>query len=275
MAQGDADECIQRVIASSAAENAAIDFDRAGDVPQAITKYEECARLLQGAIDAALPAHAEDHPKLVQHRKQILDRVDHLKSLRGGGPTIPLEQQIQAVQLGMQGTAAANAAVSSAGGVKTLGACAAIGAVGGFVVLGGTIGASLSVLGGATAAAYVATRQDGVGDAARKAGSVAVAGAEKAQQINNEHKITEKITDVAQQGAAKAVEVNTKYGITDKVSAGVGAGVSKATEVNTKYDVTNKLASGLSSGLSKLSGALSSSSSAAPGAAASGAAAPR
>lgn len=269
------DECTQRVMTASVAENAAIEFDRAGDVPQAVAKYEECARLLQSAIDVALPAHAEDHPKLVQHRKQILDRVGHLKSLGGGRPTIPLEQQIQAVQLGMAASSAANSAVGSAGGVKTLGACAAMGAVGGFMVLGSTVGASIAVLGGATAAAYVATRQDGVGDAARSVGGVAIAGAERAQQINNEHKITEKMTDVAQQGFRKSVEVNQKYGITDKVSAGVGAGVSKAKEVDSKYDVTNKLASGLSSGLGKLSGALSSSSSAAPGGAASGAAAPR
>lgn len=258
---------MQRVAAASTAENTAIALDRSGDVRSALTHYEDCARQLQAAIDTALPAHAEDQPKLVQHRTEILARVDHLKSLRGGAaPTIPLEQQIRAVQLGMQASSAASDAASSAGGVKTIGAVAAMGAVGGFMLLGGTIGAPLAVLGGATGAAYCATRQDGVGDAARKVGGVAIAGGERAQALNNEHNITGKVADVVQKAGRRSMEVNEKYQITNKVGAGINAGASTAQDVDEKYNVTGKVASGFSAVLSRLSIALSGPSAAASGA---------
>merc|ERR1719188_761195 len=115
---------MRHVIASSAAENAAIELDRAGSVAAAIAKYEECERELGKAIEAAMPAHASDHPKLVQHRSEVQSRISHLKSLNGRPPTIPVEDQIKAVQLGMQASSAAQAAVGQAGGVRTLAACA-------------------------------------------------------------------------------------------------------------------------------------------------------
>uniref|UniRef100_A0A7S0FIQ9 MIT domain-containing protein n=1 Tax=Pyrodinium bahamense TaxID=73915 RepID=A0A7S0FIQ9_9DINO len=250
------DPCTQRVLAASVAENEAISLDRAGNVAAAIQRYEECERELSGAIGLALPAHADDHPKLVQHRKEILDRIAHLKSLNGAAPTIPVEQQINAVQLGMQATGAASSAVSSAGGAKTLAACAALGAVGGFVVLGGTVGAGLSIVGGAAGAAYVATRQDKLGDAARTAGSCAIAGVEKAKKLNDEHKVTAKIADAGSKAVTAAKTVDEKYKISDKVSHGVGTILSKAQEIEQKHQVTDKVASGISKGFGKLSSAL-------------------
>jgi len=245
------------VLAASAAENEAITLDRDGDIPAAIKRYEECERELEAAAGLAREAYPEDHPKLVQHRKEILDRIAHLKGLKEGGkPTIPVEQQIQAVQLGMQATSAASAAVGSAGGVKTLAACAAVGAVGGFVVLGGTLGLTLSVVGGAAGAAYVATRNDKLGDAARGAGNMAIAGAEKAKKLNEEHQVTQKLTDAGSKAVTAAKNVDEKYKISDKVTHGVGTVFSKAQEIENKHKVTDKVASGFSFGLGKLSSAL-------------------
>jgi len=269
---GDAgqDECIQHVVAASVAENAGIDADRAGNVPGAIAKYEECERELAAAIAVAIPAHAEDHPKLVQHRREILERVAHLKSLNGRPATIPVEDQIKAVQLGMQATSAATAAVGSAGGVKTLAACAALGAGAGFLVLGGTIGAGVSIVGGAAAAGYAATRSDKVGDAARAAGGLAIKGADKAKEINDKHHLTEKLADAGTKAVAAAKGADDKYGISTKLATGIGAAVKKAGEIENKHKVTDKVAGGISAGLGRLSQVLdrrpsSASSSTAPG----------
>lgn len=247
---------MRRVIDASILENEAIDLDRAGQVHAALKKYEECESMLASAIAVALPAYKEDHPKLVQHRKEVLDRVEHLKGLKGDVPTIPVEQQIKAVQLGMQATSAASSAMSSAGGMKTLAACAALGAVGGFLVLGGTLGATISLVGGAASAAYCATRGDKVGEITRGAGAAAIAGADKAVELNREHKVTEKLADAGTKAIEVAKQVNDKYKISDKVADGVSKAITKAKEIEEKHHVTDKVAAGLSAGLAKLSSAL-------------------
>lgn len=267
------DECTRRVVSAAALENAGIELDRAGNVSAAIAKYEECERELAAAIAAAMPAHAEDHPKLVQHRSEVMNRIVHLKSLNGRPPTIPVEDQIKAVQLSMQAASAAQAAVGSAGGVKTMAACAAMGAGAGFLVLGGAVGATISIVGGAAGAAYVATRNDKAGDAARAAGGVAIQGAQKAMELNERHRVSEKIADAGSKAVTRAKETDEKYGISTKIAGGVSSIARKASEVEQKHHVTDRVASGLSTGLSRISSALekrsstASSSSAAPGAA--------
>ncbi|CAE8611647.1 unnamed protein product [Polarella glacialis] len=267
------DECRRHVIAASTAENEGIELDRAGDVNAAIRKYEVCETALEAAISAALPAHADDQPKLTQHRAEVLDRISHLKSLNGKPSSIPVEQQIRAVQLGMQATSAASAATTAAGGVKTLAAVAALGAAGGFVVLGSTIGLGVvGAVGGAAVAGYAATRSDKVGDLARGAGGLAVKGVDKAMDINREHDISGKFVDAGSKAVGTAKAVNEKYGISDKVGKGVGVAVSKAQQVEEKHNVTSKVAAGLSFGLGKLSSALDSATKAVSSSSSSGAA---
>jgi len=248
------DACTQKVLAAAEAENAAIELDRAGHVQDAITMYEECELQLAAAIALALPAHADDHPKLVHHRKEILDRTEHLKSLKGGAPTIPLEQQIKAVQLGMKATTAATDGANKAGGAKTLAACAAMGAAGGFLVLGAIplMPGTVAAVGGAAAAGYCATRQDKIGDVARTAGGIAVGGVEKAVELNREHNITGKLADTTTKAVGCAKEVDSKYGISSKVMAGVSAAAGKAKEIEDKHNVTGKVAGGIAAGLGKV-----------------------
>eukprot|EP00449_Zooxanthella_nutricula_P019485 CAMPEP_0198556050 /NCGR_PEP_ID=MMETSP1462-20131121/86008_1 /TAXON_ID=1333877 /ORGANISM="Brandtodinium nutriculum, Strain RCC3387" /LENGTH=275 /DNA_ID=CAMNT_0044286785 /DNA_START=1 /DNA_END=824 /DNA_ORIENTATION=- len=250
------DECTRHVVAASAAENAGIELDRAGKVREAIAKYEECERELAAAIAAARPAHAEDHPKLVQHREEVLSRIAHLRTLNGRPPTIPVEDQIKAVQLGMQATSAAQAAVGSAGGVKTMAACAAMGVGAGLIVLGGTLGVTISAIGGAAGAAYVATRQDKAGEMARKAGEVAIHGAERAVELNEKHRVTEKIADAGSKVVAKARETDEKYDITGKIAHGAEKLAAKAKEVEQRHSITDRVAAGISAGFGKLSSAM-------------------
>merc|ERR1719456_1748939 len=130
----EADECVRRVMAASMAENEGIDLDRKNQRAAAIEKYEESVREFDAAIAAAIPSHSEDRPKLIEHKAQVEARIATLKATPA--TTIPVEDQIKSVQLAMAGASSANAAVNSAGGVKTMAAVAAMGAVGGAIVLG-------------------------------------------------------------------------------------------------------------------------------------------
>jgi len=227
-------------------------LDRQGDTKGAASKYEEAARVLQEAAGLAAAAHPEDAPKLEQHRSELLQRAEHLKGLKEGQtPTIPLEQQVHAVQLGMQAASSAQAATSAAGGLPTMAAAAGVGAVGGFLVLGGIVGATAAVVAGGAAAAYASTRQDQIGEAARGVGNMTLAAGQKAKAINQEHQITDKAVAMGKAAVEKAKEVDNKYSLVDKAKEGVSKGVQSAKEFENKYHVTDKIASGVSKGLSK------------------------
>jgi hypothetical protein len=257
MATNELDDCVKRVMAASAAENAAIDLDRKGQHAAAIAKYEESVQEFNAAIAAALPNHSEDRPKLEEHKAQIEARIATLRA--SPNTTIPVEDQIKSVQLAMSGASAANAAVSSAGGVKTMAAVAAVGAVGGAIVLGSTVGlTTIGAVGGAAGAAYAATRQDAVGDAARSVGGAAVKGVDKAQELNEKHQITAKMADAGNKAVAKARAINEQHQITSKISSATSTATSKAKEFEAKHQVTNKVASGLSKGLDGVSSLMSS-----------------
>lgn len=266
MAAAEPDECVRHVMAASAAENEAIELDRAGNRAAALQKYKEAVAAYEAAIANALPNHAEDRPKLMQHADEVRSRIDLLT--RSPTTTTPVEDQIKSVQLAMAGASAAASAADSAGGVKKLAAVAAVGAVGGAVVLGGTLGlTTIGVVGGAAGAAYCATRQDQVGDIARKTGDVALKGVDRVQELNREHQITSKIAEAGRQSVAKAKEVNATYGITDKLAAGASKATAKAREIEEKHKVTDKIAGGLSKGLDGVSKLLGGSNSTASGSA--------
>ncbi|CAJ1447251.1 unnamed protein product [Effrenium voratum] len=243
-----AEDCKNFVMSACVLENEAKELDQKHDSRAAIAKYEESQALLQQAIDHSLPHHAEDRPRLVQHRQEILTRIQHLKS---GAPKVPA-WKIHAVQLAMQATTAASQAATAAGGLKQMGAVAAVGAVGGAIVLGGTLGLGvIGAVGGAAAAGVAATRSDQVGEAARGVGSMAIKGVDKAREMDREHDISGKVMQAGSKAITTASTINEQYHITDKVSSGFHAAVAKAQEVEEKHHVTSKVASGVAFGLSK------------------------
>lgn len=260
------DECVRHVLAASSAENEAIELDRANNRAAALEKYKEAVREFQAAIAVALPDHAEDRDKLTAHKNEVQSRIHLLTS--SPATSIPVEDQIKSVQLAMAGASAASNAAESAGGVKKLAAVAAVGAVGGAVVLGGALGlTTVGIVGGAAGAAYCATRQDKVGDLARKTGDVALKGVDRVQELNREHQITAKIAEAGRSTVTKAKEVNASYGITDKIAAGASKATAKAREIEEKHKVTDKVASGISKGLDGVSKLLGGSKSSAAGSA--------
>jgi len=241
------------------AENEAIALDRAGQYEGAIAKYEECERHFAMAVGFAQPDHAQDQPKLQAHREQVLSRLVHLKSLNGAESTVPVEDQIKTIQLGMQAAqsaertaAAAVAATESAGGMGTLGAVSAIGAGVGFLALG-----PLGLIAGAAGSAYMATRQDGVGATTRQVGSTAITAAQGAKELDQKHRVSQNLMAAGGAAATQIAETNQKYGITDKISTGVGAAASRLSQIEREHHVTEKMAAGLSAGLSAVTRALS------------------
>lgn len=241
------------VMAASSAEMAAVDLDRSGNNQAAIQKYEESVRQLEAAIAITSSGgdHAEDHPKLVQHRDEVRTRITYLRGLAGKAPTIPVEEQIKAVQIGMQAASSAASAAGQAGGVKTLAACAALGAGAGLMMLG-----PVGAVAGAVGAGYVATRQDKAGEVARSAGGLGVAAVTKAKEINDQHQISTKVVEAGKHGFAAAKEADTKYGVTTKISSAASTAMAKGREIEQTHHVTDKVASGFSKGLTKLTAVL-------------------
>lgn len=266
------DECVRRVMAAAAAESEAINLDNGNRRAEAIPKYEQSIIEFEAAIAAALPDHSDDRPRLIEHKAQVEARIATLKA--SPDTTIPVAQQIKSVQLAMAGAAPAAAASSdsaASGGVKTMAAVAAMGAVGGALVLGSTVGlTAIGAVGGAAGAAYCTTRNDGVGQAARTAGGVALSGVAKAQQINEHHQITAKAADAGAKTVEKAKAINEKHQFTSRISGVVGAAVNKGREIDQKHNVTSKLAGGLAKGLDGVSSLMGGSRSSASGATSAG-----
>mmetsp|Transcript_17968 Transcript_17968/g.41938 ORF Transcript_17968/g.41938 Transcript_17968/m.41938 type:complete len:280 (+) Transcript_17968:64-903(+) len=251
------DECVSLTVAAAEAENSAIELDRKGKFKEAIAKYEECIQGLSAAISASGTGHQEDTSSLEEHRKQVLGRTSYLRGFKGDPSEVsPIEEYITPIQLNMK--------ADEKGGhnpLKKIAAVAGLGAAAGFIVLGGILGGAFAVAAGGGAAAYAATRQDGIGNAARKAGEVTLDGVDKAADLNREHKITEKLAEAGRNAMDRAKEMNEKYKITEKAKAGMDAAVTKVQEVEAKHHVTDKVAAGFASGVEKISDALSKSNS--------------
>lgn len=99
---------------------------------------------------------------------------------------------------------------------------AAVGAIAGVTVLS-MIGlvipaAVVGLVGGAAAGVYAVTRNDEVGNQARRVGSTVGVVIDKATELSKEHKIPEKVGSVAETTYEKAKEIDKEYKVSDKVA---------------------------------------------------------
>jgi len=187
----DSDACRRYVMLLAAAEQKAVEADREGNTRLALEVWRECAKYLKAAIRVALPKHAEDKPALEEHHQQVLARIAHLEDVvLHGVPVKPIEEHIGEVklQMGMHEVPASEDMSAAGDGKgnkddskkKVIAACAAMGAVGGAVLLA-PVGLTLGVLAagaGAAGGAFAATRENKVGEGARKVGGKAVQASE-------------------------------------------------------------------------------------------------
>jgi len=72
--------------------------------------------------------------------------------------------------------------------------------------------------------------------------AMASAGLAKAQEIDNQYKISEQAMATAAAGVQKAKEIDEQYKVTEQAKAAVGAAVGKAKELDAKYQITEKAA---------------------------------
>lgn len=127
------------------------------------------------------------------------------------------------------------------GGAKVIAGAALVGGV----AVGAVAGSLAIGIVAAAGAAYTATRSDKAGDAARATGQAAVAVAGKAEQLNREHQITDKIVSAAKTGYVKADQLNREHHITDKIVSAAKTGYHAVKELDQKHGITSKTADAL------------------------------
>lgn len=237
---------------ASTVEQSAIEKDRSGDVNAAISLYNQVASKLSAAA-AQLPVNHPDAKTILNHRIEVLRRIDYLQSLfPGQTPSIPVENHIQPVQVALGSRP--NTPSKSAGGSSntTLAASAAIGGIGGLILLG-----PVTAVAGAVGLAYAATRQDAVGTTVRAVADSGVAVGNQAAKLDQKHGITTKAKVFAVTAFNRTKELDEKYHVTSTVKSGIVTAATKISETNEKYKITDRVASGISSGFSTLTGWIS------------------
>lgn len=260
------DQCIQYVRKAAEAENAGIALDRANNSIVAIRKYEECERSLEKAVELSSPWHLDDQPKLVQHRAEILKRIEYLKDLGGGPGKLPVEEHIKAVQLSMKVEAlkqkpGRRASTATTGGIPkgemqeltTFGAAAGLGAAAGFLVLGGPV----AIIGGALAGGFLSTRENAAGDATRGVAGAAVAAGGRAAELNREHRVTSNLCAAGSAAVERVQDTNERYNVSGTVMNGVASVCSSMADFEGRYHVLDKVAATVSGAASAVATALS------------------
>ena len=127
------------------------------------------------------------------------------------------------------------------GGAKVIAGAALVGGV----AVGAVAGSLAIGVVAAAGAAYISTRSDKAGDAARATGQAAVAVAGKAEQLNREHHITDKIVSAAKTGYVKADQLNREHHITDKIVSAAKTGYHAVKELDQKHGISSKTADAL------------------------------
>ncbi|QDZ22362.1 MIT domain-containing protein [Chloropicon primus] len=222
----------------------AVQQDSQGNLDQAIQLYNSATAQLEKliALGTGSVADMEDWQSKVQQYKSrvtyLQQRVQEMK----------MQQYAQTAKLAQDGMAVAakgQEAVKVAGGPTPLAGAAAVGAGVG-LVLAGPIGA----LAGAAGIAYAATTKDnGMGEAARATGQVAVDGYSAVRKFDSEYNISGKAYDATMAGVTKVQEIEKKYQIKDRVASVAKNTTQSITKFEEKNKVIEKLGSGIASAL--------------------------
>ena len=234
-------------------EQQAIDKDRSGDVTAALSLYNQAASKLSVAA-AQLPVDHGDTKAILNHRLEVLRRIDYLQSLfPGQTPQVPIESHIQPVQLSLGSSGSKPSTPEGKGtGNKTLATAAAIGGLGGLVLLG-----PISAVAGAVGFAYCSTQKGALGSTVRVVADGSAAAVTKANDFDNQHGITTKARKISVAAFQRTKEFDDKYQVTATVKTGVVAAANSIVEVNKKYSITDKAGKAISRGLSSIADLLS------------------
>lgn len=245
-------------------ETQAMSSDRRGDVAMAISFYTQAASKLSDAA-SQLPVTSPDTRLILNHRIEVLKRVDYLQTLfPGQTPQIPIDSHITSLALGQPVTSTTPPSTPSgaSGPSATVTTAAALGGITGLVLLG-----PLTAVAGAAGLAYAATRTDtAVGSGVRAVASTTNKAVAGAGEFDKKHGLSTKAKELGSVAYKRTVEFENKHHVGEKIKNGVVATGKKISEINAKYHITDKAASAIGSGMAKITSWLGGSSSSVPGA---------
>lgn len=222
----------------------AVQEDSQGNVEQAIQLYNSATSQLEKLIGSGTGNESDlkDWDAKVQQYKA---RVTYLNQRLSEQKMQQYAQTAKLAQDGMAVAAKGQEAVKVAGGPTPLAGAAAVGAGVG-LVLAGPIGA----LAGAAGIAYAATTKDnGMGEAARATGQVAVDAYSGVKKFDEQYNISSKAYSATVAGMNKVTEIEKKYQLKDRVANMTKNTTESITKFEEKNKVIEKLGSGLASAL--------------------------
>lgn len=226
----------------------AVREDGQGNIEQAIALYNTAASQLEKLVESSEGGGAGSASDVEDWKAKVQQYKTRVTFLQQRLQEAKLEQYAQTAKLAQEGMSMAakgQQAVKVAGGPSPLAGAAAVGAGVG-LVLAGPIGA----LAGAAGIAYAATtKENGVGEAARKTGQVAVDGYSAVRKFDSDYNISSKAYEATIAGVNKITEINNSYQVTDRVSTMAKNTTESITKFEEKNKVISKLGSGLASAL--------------------------
>ena len=240
-------------------ETQAMASDRRGDVSSAVSFYTQASARLSEAA-SQLPVTSPDTRLILNHRMEVLRRIDYLQSLfPGQTPQIPIESHLTSLALG-QTVATPPGTPSGGNGGATVTTAAAIGGITGLVLLG-----PLTAVAGAAGLAYAATRTDTtVGASVRAVASTTNKAVAGAGEFDKKHGLSARAKELGSVAYERTVEFENKHHVGEKIKNGVVMTGKKISEFNDKYHITDKAASAIGTGMAKLTSWLGGSSNASP-----------
>ena len=108
-------------------------------------------------------------------------------------------------------------------------------------------------------AAYVCTRDDGYGDAARNVGKTTTGALSSAKAYNDEHHVAQRAYDGTKQAVLAAVEFEKKHEVTATIGKASASAYHNALAFNDKHKVSDKVGASVSYGWYSLGKAIGSS----------------
>jgi hypothetical protein len=244
-------------------ETQAMASDRRGDVAGAVSFYAQAAAKLSEAA-TQLPVTSPDTRQILNHRQEILRRVDYLQSLfPGQTPQIPIESHITSLALGQPVDSGTPPGTPSRGGsASAVTTAAALGGITGLVLLG-----PITAVAGAAGLAYAATRTDtAVGAGVRAVASTTNKAVAGAGEFDKKHGLSARAKELGSVAYERTVEFENKHHVGEKLKNGVVLTGKKIAQINNKYHITDKAASALGAGMAKITSWLGGGSTASAGA---------
>ena len=224
--------------------SAAVQADSVGDLERAVSLYQQAADAL-AAMVASGTGSESDTKEWEGKAAQYKARVTYLQQRVQQEKIQQYANTAKLAQDGMQLAAKGQEAVKSAGGPTPLAGAAAVGAGVG-LMLAGPIGA----LAGAAGIAYAATtKENAVGEIARKTGQVAVDGFGAVKNFDQEYGISKKAWSASVAGVNKINEIDKQYKVHEKVIQVTKNATESVTSFEQKHNIVAKMGKGLSDAL--------------------------